>query len=65
MTDLGQVFEGFELPSDPCVVSYDVDSIKSYIFAPDEFQGIIGGSVLVRQFDEKIAEVLSLSLIHI
>ena len=59
MTDLGQVFEGFELPSDPCVVSYDVDSIKSYIFAPDEFQGIIGGSVLVRQFDEEIAEVLS------
>jgi len=58
MGDLERVFEGIPIPSNPCIVSYDVDSIKSYIFAPDEFQAIIGGSVLVRRFDEEIAERL-------
>lgn len=58
MDNLERVFEGFPIPSNPCIISYDVDSIKSYIFAPDEFQKIIGGSVLIRQFDEEIAENL-------
>ncbi|PNR94430.1 hypothetical protein HWHPT5561_08585 [Petrotoga sp. HWH.PT.55.6.1] len=41
------------------VLSYDVDSIKNYIFSSSEFKAIIGASKMVSDYDEKVKKFLS------
>jgi hypothetical protein len=40
------------------VLSYDVDSIKNYIFSSSEFKAIIGASKMVSNYDQKVKEIL-------
>ncbi|MBL5982014.1 hypothetical protein NAAC61_08290 [Petrotoga sp. 8T1HF07.NaAc.6.1] len=40
------------------VLSYDVDSIKNYIFSSSEFKAIIGASKMVSDYDQKVKEIL-------
>jgi hypothetical protein len=41
------------------VLSYDVDSIKNYIFSSSEFKAIIGASKMVSDYDENVKKFLS------
>jgi vacuolar-type H+-ATPase subunit F/Vma7 len=41
------------------ILSYDVDSIKNYVFGSSEFKAIIGASKIVSNFDEMMKKELS------